>query len=76
MINKEPSFEPTEEVYVEMVFSDGWAMGANTTNGQEGLFPADFLAINGTGGVAPGIEIQIPTRTVSAGQSASRARAY
>jgi hypothetical protein len=32
-----------DEIYVETAFSDGWALGTNTNNGTNGIFPADVL---------------------------------
>lgn len=36
------------EVFVELAFADGWAVGTNISNGMYGLFPADVLDIAGS----------------------------
>lgn len=32
-----------DRIYVDRVFSDGWALGTSVTSGQEGMFPVTVL---------------------------------
>jgi hypothetical protein len=50
-----------DEIYVETAFSDGWALGSNTTNGTNGIFPADNLDL-----ARAQVEPNVPQRVLSA----------
>ncbi|KAI9009058.1 hypothetical protein DFJ74DRAFT_686719 [Hyaloraphidium curvatum] len=53
-----------DRIYVDAAYSDGWARGFNARTGEEGLFPADFVAVSGAiGSAGPGA---VPERRIVA----------